>query len=76
MSGIVRVLNLSSNEERFYTCTPAQAVIAAYAQSRNDNNTWDYAKRYSRLLTIGGRGLTISCGDYCALFTSKEEPTP
>jgi hypothetical protein len=40
------VTNLLSLEERTYSCSPKQAVIAAYAQSMGDWNTWDYEAKY------------------------------
>lgn len=65
----IRVLNLATQETLVYQgIGPERAVIAAYAQSRRDFNTWDYAK-YAPLLVRGQR--TISCGDWCALL-----PTP
>lgn len=37
---ITEVYNLSTNDApQVYTCTPKEAVIAAYAQSLNDWNT-------------------------------------
>lgn len=59
------VLNLSTGEERHYLlCTPREAVIAAYAQSLGDNNTYDYHK-YDSLVREGK--ITYGCGDYTAL---------
>jgi hypothetical protein len=40
----VEAFNLATQERRQYTLTPRQAVIAAYAQSLGDMNTWDYGK--------------------------------
>ena len=44
--GLSHVVNLATNERRQYTCSPREAVIAAYAQSKGDNNTWNYSERY------------------------------
>ncbi len=60
----VRVLNLMSESEQYYTCDPRSAVICAYAQSLNDWNTWDYEKKYGNLVLEGK--YTFSCGDFCA----------
>lgn len=59
------VLNLATGEEQYYALPPERAVIAAYAQSLNDWNTWDYATRYASLLMIGR--YSVSCGDFSAL---------
>jgi len=61
----VRVVNLNTGDEQIYTCTPKEAVIAAYAQSFNDWNTWDYEKRYEKFVVEGT--VTFVCGDFYAL---------
>lgn len=58
------VMNLATGEVRRYTLLPEEAVVAAYAQSRNDNNTWDYWKYLDKLDRRSN--LTISLGDWCA----------
>lgn len=65
MSNSVRVVNLITGAEVFYTCTARKAVIAAYAQASNDWNTWDYEKRYGHLVSEGQK--SIACGDWSAL---------
>lgn len=59
------VLNLSTGDSITYTCEPREAVIAAYAQSLGDYNTWDYAERYGNLVTEGR--VSIACGDFSAM---------
>jgi len=59
------VLNLATGEKQEYSCSPDQAVIAAYAQSHHDWNTWDYGKRYNHMLETGKH--TYLCGDFTAL---------
>jgi hypothetical protein len=62
---MVTVINLMNPEHKqIYSCTPKEAVIAAYAQSLNDWNTWQYAERYSNLVEEGE--LTWMCGDFSA----------
>lgn len=68
---ITRVLNLSTQQELIYTCTPIEAVMAAYAQvEKKDYNTWDYYVRYADLVVSGKH--SVSCGDWCALLQSKK----
>lgn len=61
---MTQVLNLATGETFTYSCAPDQAVIAAYAQSKGDYNTYDYAK-YRNLLRQGDR--VVTCGDLTAL---------
>ncbi|OGL47319.1 MAG: hypothetical protein A2W05_09765 [Candidatus Schekmanbacteria bacterium RBG_16_38_10] len=63
---MVTVLNLSNLTEQVYTCSPEEAVIAAYAQSTGDFNTWDYDARYSRLLEWGEH--CVLCGDFSSFY--------
>ena len=68
----VTVMNLSNpNEKRVYTCSPREAVIAAYAQTKDtagnsvgDWNTWQYEKRYGELVIEGK--MCVTCGDWSA----------
>ena len=63
----VTVVNLANPDSKLvYTCTPEEAVIAAYAQAHGDYCTWDYATRYGHLVIRGER--TVACGDFCALI--------
>ena len=62
----VIVYNLSNPDDKIsYTCTPRQAVIAAYAQNNRDYNTWQYEERYGKL--VEETEDTWLCGDFCAL---------
>lgn len=69
---VTTVMNLNTGADSIYTCPPAEAVIAAYAQSLGDWNTWDYQKRYGHMLiradsrVISGR-VIVSCGDFAAI---------
>ena len=73
----VIVINLSNPEQKIpYTCTPRQAVIAAYAQNLRhghgtigDWNTWQYEERYGHLVVQGKH--TIACGDWSAFLDGR-----
>lgn len=61
----VRVLNLATGKEQFYTCSPEKAVVAAYEQSRGNWNTWMYPEpdnhpKFSRGIAIA------TCGNFTA----------
>lgn len=45
-----RVFNFITQKEIFYDCEPRKAVVAAYAQSKNDWNTWTYEEKYDHLV--------------------------
>ena len=47
---LIYVKNMITEEIIPYTIPPRQAVIAAFAQSKNDWNTWNYEKNYARLV--------------------------
>lgn len=66
---MVTVINLSYGSKRLYSCTPRKAVIAAYAQSLQDFNTWDYAKRYESL--VSQSELCVTCGDFSAYLDGR-----
>lgn len=72
----VTVMNLSTTEKILYTCSPREAVIAAYAQhpgtppAIGDWNTWDYAQRYNHLVEEGKE--TLLCGDWSAFKDGRE----
>jgi hypothetical protein len=68
----VTVMNLSTGEKQLYTCSPKEAVIAAYAQSLGDYNTWDYNKKYNHLIRESPASLGISCGDFSAFKDGTE----
>jgi hypothetical protein len=59
---LTTVLNLVTGDKLIYTCTPREAVIAAYAQSRGDFNAWDYEQRYGVLVKTDKD--TYQLGDY------------
>jgi hypothetical protein len=60
----VEVFNLSDPGQRqVFTCSPEEAVIAAYAQSRGNFNTWTYGQ-YRSLLRYGR--ISVACGDFVA----------
>jgi hypothetical protein len=63
------VFNLSTYEEREYTTLPRAAVIAAYAQSRGDWNTWQYEEKYAAFVRAirRERHITWACGDWTAI---------
>lgn len=61
--GLASVINLEApDDERLYACAPRQAVIAAYADSCRDRNTWDYESRYGALARATRYGWV--CGDF------------
>ena len=62
----ILVRNLRTlDTQKFIGTTPEQAVIAAYAQSRGDYNTWNYAK-YNTSVIQSSQSRTVACGDFCA----------
>lgn len=63
----VIVFNLATQEHIPYTCTPREAVIAAYAQERKDYNTWNYEQQYGHLVETGKH--TYLCGNWSAIHT-------
>lgn len=58
------VMNLATREKQVYFCEPRKAVLAAYAQSFNDYNTWNYETRYGHLVLEGK--FCLACGDFSA----------
>ena len=61
---MVTVMNLRTGDTQGYTCTPREAVVAAFAQSHKDWNTWQYKDRYDAYVVEGE--MTIACADFCA----------
>lgn len=58
-----QVFDLTTEEYgEVYTCSPREAVIAAYAQSKGDYNTWDYEKKYGEIVVETER--TLLCGNF------------
>jgi len=63
------VMKLYDAGKYHYSCDPKMAVIAAYAQSLGDFNTWDYDK-YNNLVEEGE--LTFFCGDFSSFKDGRE----
>jgi len=74
MDNVVRVYNLFTGDKQYYTCDPESAVIAAYAQSFNDYNTWDYKEKYSYL--VGKTEHCIFCGDFGTVISKESSGSP
>ena len=64
------VLNLATMEKKIYSCSPREAVIAAYAQAKGDWNTWDYEKRYDYLVEEALH--TFLCGDWSVFKDGRD----
>ena len=64
------VMNLSTGEVQTYTLAPEEAVVAAYAHSKHDHNTWDFWKYLDKLDRRSN--LTISLGDWCAFRDGRK----
>ena len=67
---MITIFNLATQERKDYSCTPRQAVIAAFAQEKGDFNTWQYEERYGTRVQEGKH--TFLCGDWSALKASDE----
>jgi hypothetical protein len=68
---LIDVLNLSTGVSVCYCRVPGgfgprEAVVAAYAQSLGDWNTWEYEDRYGHLREYGRD--VVACGDWCAFY--------
>lgn len=70
---MIRVFNLATQEEKFYFCNPFQAVVAAYAQSFRDFNTWAYSKYW---MQVDYTKHTYLCGDWCVIHTLEAPANP
>ncbi len=68
----VTITHLASGRQQVYTCDPRAAVIAAFAQERDDWSTWEYRHRYGHLVVEGRH--TIGCGDW-ATFKAEGRST-
>jgi hypothetical protein len=66
---MVTVMNLATQEKKIYSCSPREAVVAAYAQERKDFNTWNYDKNYDHLVETGK--LVFLCGDWSAFIDGR-----
>ena len=64
------VMNLSNGSKQEYSCSPADAVVAAHAQSLGDWNTWDYAAKYAFMLETGL--VSIICGNFSAFIDGRQ----
>ena len=64
------VVKLPEFQRQDYSCSPREAVIAAYAQSRGDWNTWQYKEKYDKLVEEGE--FTIICGDFAAFRNGRD----
>lgn len=64
------VMNLYDCSKQIYTCTPEKAVIAAYAQSKKDWNSWQYEERYSHLLVEGKE--CVACEQFSAFKDGRD----
>ncbi len=59
------VINCNDTDDvTVYSLATREAVLARYAQSHNDYNTWDYATRYGHLPVKTEHGW--ACGDFWA----------
>lgn len=66
----VTVMNLKDGSKQYFTCSPREAVLSAYAHSVKNGNTWQYEQFYGRLIIEGK--MTISCGDFSAFKDGRE----
>jgi len=64
------VMNLITQQKLTFTCTPKQAVVAAYAQSIKDFNTWNYDEKYKSQLYEGKH--TFLCGDFSVFKDGRQ----
>lgn len=64
---VVKVLNLKTGEEQFYSCDSKQAVISAYAMENNLMTQLATGHIYKLDLPIFESDRTVSCGDWCAI---------
>lgn len=69
---LTQVKNLWSGEEREIGLPPVEAVVTAYAQDHGDYETFGYAAKYNRLVTVAT--VTVTCGDWCAFLNARESP--
>lgn len=64
---MIKVLNLKTGEEQFYSCDSRQAVISAYAIEHNLITQLATGDIYKLELPILENDRIISCGDWCAI---------
>lgn len=65
---MANVINLETGEIQVYSCSPQEAVVCAYEQSRKNFNTWSY--NYSQV-KISASGKTVFCGNFSAVLTGE-----
>lgn len=70
MGKMLIVRNLATLETREYSCSPREAVIAAYAAARGDWNTWDYELHYGS--RVRESELCYSIGDWATFKDGRE----
>ena len=63
-------MNLATQQKLTFTCSPKQAVIAAYAQSLKDFCTWKYEEKYNSQLYEGK--VTWLCGDFSVFKDGRQ----
>lgn len=63
---MTRVLNLETGKCSTYALSPEEAVVAAYEQSRGNNNTWQYLTFVEHPQARRGQ-CSVSCGDFVAI---------
>ena len=68
---MTKVLHLNTGKHTTYSCSPEQAVVAAYEQSRGNHNTWQYPTFVNHPEARRGQ-YSVSCGDFAALMTFEE----
>jgi len=66
-----KVMDGRNGTFQVYTLDPVDSVIAAYAQSLKDFNTWDYRGKYFDALVWGTN--TVACGDFIALLNWEDK---
>lgn len=64
------VMNLATKQKLTFTCSPKQAVVAAYAQSLKDFCTWKYEEKYNSQLYEGK--VTWLCGDFSVFKDGRQ----
>lgn len=66
---MVEVFNLSTTEIKVFSCSPREAVMCAFAQSKRNFSPWTYEERYGNLVKRIERDdrITWSCGDFATV---------
>lgn len=63
---MVEVMNLSTGDVQIFSCDARRAVVAAYEQSNDNFNTWEYKHFYNHPEAMEGKN-TFNVGDFSAL---------